>query len=123
MRPLLMMITPSHTMETSGRMCVDRITVCWPASDLMRDRISAICLGSSPIVGSSRMSTSGSLTMAWASPTRWRYPLESFPISRFCTSVTKQRSITSATRACARRGGTPLISATKSRYAATRISV
>jgi hypothetical protein len=45
-----MMITPSQTIETSGRMCVDRITVCWPASDRISERISAICLGSSPMV-------------------------------------------------------------------------
>ena len=31
-----MMTTPLHSIETSGRMCVDRITVCSPASDLMR---------------------------------------------------------------------------------------
>ena len=30
-----MMITPSHTIDTSGRMWVERITVWAPASDLM----------------------------------------------------------------------------------------
>ena len=44
MRPRLMMMTPSHTIVTSGRMCVDRITVCCPASDLISARISVICL-------------------------------------------------------------------------------
>src|SRR5215471_2049175 len=72
MRPRLMMITPSHTIDTSGRMCVDRMTVCWPASERMSARISAICFGSRPMVGSSRISTSGSPRSAWASPTRWR---------------------------------------------------
>ena len=68
--PWLMMTTEEQTIETSGRMCVDRITVWSPASDLIRSRISVICLGSSPMVGSSRMSTAGSLTIACARPTR-----------------------------------------------------
>jgi len=123
MAPLLMMITASHTIETSGRIWVDRITVCWPASDLMSDRISVICLGSRPIVGSSRIRTSGSLTIACARPTRWRYPFESFPISRFWTSATMQRSMTSATRRRRSARDTPFTSATNSRYAATRMSV
>ncbi len=71
-RPRLMMMTPSQTMETSGRIWVERITVCCPASERISARISAICLGSRPIVGSSRMSTSGSPSSAWANPTRWR---------------------------------------------------
>ena len=70
--PLLMMTTPPQTIETSGRMCVERITVCRPAKDLMSARISVICFGSSPMVGSSRISTSGSLMIACARPTRWR---------------------------------------------------
>src|SRR5215510_1166549 len=113
--PLLMMMTPLHTIETSGRMCVDKITVCCPARDLMRDRISVICLGSSPIVGSSRTRTSGSLTSACARPTRCRYPFESVPISRFWTSATMQRSITSATRRRRSDRDTPFTSATNSR--------
>src|SRR6266853_413197 len=72
MRPWLMMTMPSHTIDTSGRMCVERITVCWPASERISARISAICRGSSPMVGSSRISTSGSPSRAWASPTRCR---------------------------------------------------
>src|SRR6266436_2782259 len=72
MRPWLMMMMPSHTIDTSGRMCVERITVCWPASERISARISAICRGSSPMVGSSRISTSGSPSRAWARPTRCR---------------------------------------------------
>src|SRR6266542_1697433 len=63
-RPRLMMMTPSQTMETSGRMWVERITVCWPASERISARISAICFGSRPIVGSSRIRTSGSPSSA-----------------------------------------------------------
>src|SRR5947209_8697286 len=70
--PWLMITTPLHTMETSGRMCVERITVCRPASDLMSERISVICFGSRPRVGSSRIRTSGSPMIAVASPTRCR---------------------------------------------------
>src|SRR6185295_7562145 len=40
--PRLMMITPSHTIETSGRMWVERITVCWPARERISERICAI---------------------------------------------------------------------------------
>ena len=68
MRPRLMMMMPSHTIETSGRMCVERITVCCPPSERMSARISAICCGSRPMVGSSRISTSGSPRSAWARP-------------------------------------------------------
>src|SRR5215468_8688652 len=70
--PLLMMITCSQVCSTSGRMCVLRMMVCSPARSLIKSRVSLICLGSSPAVGSSRMRTSGLWMMAWASPTRWR---------------------------------------------------
>src|SRR5438874_8330049 len=72
MRPLLMMTTRSHVCDTSGRMCVLRIIVCVPASSLMSCRVSMICFGSSPAVGSSRISTSGLCRIDCARPTRWR---------------------------------------------------
>src|SRR5205085_8626908 len=56
-RPSLMMTTLSQTCATSGRICVESTTVRLPPSVLMRLRISMICRGSSPIVGSSRTST------------------------------------------------------------------
>ena len=68
--PLLMMTTRSQVCETSGRMCVLRMIVCEPASPLMRSRVSMICFGSRPAVGSSRIRTSGLCRIAWASPTR-----------------------------------------------------
>ena len=61
-----------QTMETSGRMCVESTTVWSPPRPRISSRVSMICLGSSPAVGSSRMRTSGLLRMAWARPTRWR---------------------------------------------------
>src|SRR6266481_167224 len=119
MRPRLMMMMLSQTIETSGRMCVERMTVCWPPSDLMSARISAIWRGSRPMVGSSRISTSGSPRRAWATPTRCRYPFESLPMRRCSMSEMEQRSITSATLERRSPRETPLASATKSRYAAT----
>ncbi len=69
-RPLLMMTTRWQVWLTSGRMCVLRMMVWSPASSLMSCRVSMICFGSSPAVGSSRISTSGLCRIACASPTR-----------------------------------------------------
>ena len=45
----------SHTASTSGRMCVDSITVWSPPRSRISLRVSRICVGSSPTVGSSRI--------------------------------------------------------------------
>src|SRR5206468_12208021 len=45
---------------TSGRMCVDRMTVFSRPISLISERISTIWLGSRPLVGSSRIKMSGS---------------------------------------------------------------
>ena len=71
-RPLLMMTTRWQVCETSGRMCVLRTIVCEPPRSRMSWRVSMICFGSRPAVGSSRISTSGLWMMACASPTRCR---------------------------------------------------
>jgi len=52
---LLMMMTRSQVCSTSGRMWVLRMMVWSPARLLMRSRVSLICLGSRPAVGSSRI--------------------------------------------------------------------
>ena len=70
--PWLMMMTRSQECSTSLRMWVLRMMVCSPARALISSRISMICLGSRPLVGSSRISTSGLWMMAWAMPTRCR---------------------------------------------------
>ena len=70
MRPRLMMSTRSHTAAISGRMCELRMTVCSRPRLRMSDRVSMICWGSRPMVGSSRISTGGFATMACATPTR-----------------------------------------------------
>ena len=54
-----MICTRSQTASTSGRMCVERITLCAPPSSRISARISRIWFGSRPTVGSSRMTTSG----------------------------------------------------------------
>src|SRR5262245_49736517 len=61
----------------------------------MSARTSATCSGSSPAVGSSRMSTRGEAVSAWAMPTRWRKPFDSVPISRCATSSRLQLAIAS----------------------------
>ena len=70
--PLLMMTTRWQVCETSGRMCVLRMIVWSPASSLISSRVSMICFGSRPAVGSSRISTSGLWMSACARPTRCR---------------------------------------------------
>src|SRR6266446_6511227 len=121
--PCEMISTRWQVATTSGRMWVERMMVCLPASDLISSRTSMIWAGSSPTVGSSRISTSGSLSSAWASPTRCRCPLERLPITR---RTNLSQLVLTATRStslsrCLR--GTPLISATKRRYARTVMSV
>src|SRR6266481_739149 len=121
--PCEMIRTRWQVATTSGRMWVERMMVCLPASDLISSRTSMIWAGSRPIVGSSRISTSGSLSSAWASPTRCRCPLERLPITR---RTNLSQLVLTATRStslsrCLR--GTPLISATKRRYARTVMSV
>ena len=70
--PLLMMTTRSQLCSTSDRMWVLRMMVCSPARLWIRSRVSMICLGSRPAVGSSRIRTSGLWMMACARPTRCR---------------------------------------------------
>src|SRR5262249_27255295 len=69
-RPRLIRITRSATASTSCRMCVERRIVRFAAISRMVRRTSRIWLGSSPLVGSSMISTSGSCSSTWAIPTR-----------------------------------------------------
>ena len=68
--PLLMMTTRWQVCATSGRMWVLSTMVCVPASSRISCRVSMICLGSRPAVGSSSTRTSGLWMMACARPTR-----------------------------------------------------
>src|SRR5712691_10931791 len=72
-------ITPTRSQicSTSGSRWLESSTVRlpWPMS-LMSLRISAMPCGSSPLVGSSRMSSSGSFSSAAATPSRCFMPVE-----------------------------------------------
>ena len=71
------------------------------------------CTGSSPVSGSSRISTSGSLTSAAATFTRWRIPLENCPTGLGPTWVRSTSS--SACRAARSGSATPWVRAANSR--------
>ena len=76
-RPLDRMATLSHTCSTSCRRWLDRRTVCpLLPNSCIRDRTSAMPAGSSPLVGSSRNSTSGSPSSAYAMPSLCFMPME-----------------------------------------------
>ena len=79
-------------------MCVEKSTVLFDAIFLSNARISINWAGSNPVVGSSKMSTSGSGIKAAASPTRCLYPFDKAPIF-LCFSG--PRTVCSMTRSTA----------------------
>ena len=83
--------------STSDTMWVEMSTIRSEANSDRRLRKRTLSPGSSPLVGSSRISTSGSFKRAWAMPTRRFIPPESFVIFFFLTSarekVSRSRSI------------------------------
>ena len=74
-RPARSIATRSQTASTSLRMWDDSSTV-WPRSPASRTQARKTCSisGSSPVVGSSRSSTSARLANAAMSRTFWRLP-------------------------------------------------
>ena len=82
-RPPPMMIIRSATASTSASRCEESSTVP-PRSAKPRSspRIQRMPSGSRPLAGSSRISTSGSPSSAWARPRRWRMPSEYLPTRR-----------------------------------------
>ena len=63
--------------STSSSRCEESITVRpSPTSERIIARISCIPAGSSPFIGSSRISSSGSPSRHAATPRRWRMPIE-----------------------------------------------
>ena len=70
--PWFMIITRSQMAFTSCIMCVDSITALLLPISEIRFLTSTSWLGSSPVVGSSRIRTFGSCISACASPTLWR---------------------------------------------------
>ena len=97
-------------------------TVFSAPSRRMLRRKSRIWFGSSPAVGSSMMSTSGSWRSAWASPTRWRNPRDNFPIGFSITCCRPQSAATSPMRPGSRAGGISRASPKKRRRSAGVIS-
>ena len=78
--PPLMMAWQAAMYSTSGTMWVEISTIrSWANSD-SRLRKRTRSPGSRPPVGSSRISTSGSFSNAWAIPTRRLMPPESLEI-------------------------------------------
>src|SRR5262245_17373811 len=77
MRPREMIATRSQTSSTSERIWVFMKTVL-PSlrRRRIRSRISLRPIGSRPLIGSSRKTTLGSCTRAWARPIRWSIPFE-----------------------------------------------
>ena len=68
------------------------------ASDFIRFLIHSTPSGSSPLTGSSRISTCGSPSSAAAMPSRWPMPREKPPARLRATSVRPTRASTSSTR-------------------------
>ena len=82
MWPSSMIITMSAVRATSSMRCVETMTTRSRPSATMCSRKLARSAGSSPTVGSSRMTTDGSCTKAAARNTRWRCPPDKVPIVR-----------------------------------------
>ena len=116
-------MTLSQTSSISGRMCELIITLILPRSEFIKSRIAKIWCGSSPIVGSSIIITSGFAKMASAIPTRWRKPFDKLPmILRYALRLSWQISITSSTAEATSRRGMPFNFARNFRYSSTRRS-
>src|SRR5437762_3197696 len=96
MRPRSMMIARVQAASTSSRMCVEKMIALFSPISRISVRTSCFWFGSSPSVGSSRMSTSGSWISACARQVRWRKPFESVSIawprtfSRWHSSTTRR---------------------------------
>ena len=75
--PSLSTATRSQSSSISARMWLETKTVLpWSASARSSRRMSRMPGGSRPLDGSSRISSSGSCSMARAMPSRWRMPSE-----------------------------------------------
>ena len=103
-RPARITPTRSLTCSISPIRWLESSTVRPPcASALMNARISAMPAGSSPLVGSSRISSSGSLSSAAATPSRCFIPIEYAAVRSPARAVRSTSARTDSTRA----GATP----------------
>ena len=91
------------------------VTLSRRASSIIRRQKASRATGSTPEVGSSRISSSGRCTIATASDRRWRMPSGSFSGSASSTSESPKRSTISAPRPATSASGT-----WKSRACSTR---
>ena len=100
-RPRRRIVTASQTASTSARRWLDRNTVVRPSAPRFRtsSRTSTMPAGSSPLVGSSRISSSGALSIAAAMASRWRIPSEYALTRSSARSVSPTSSSISSTRA------------------------
>ena len=91
----------------------------------LRDRSIKVCqkasraIGSTPEVGSSRISTAGACTIATASERRWRWPRGNAPGSASMIVVNWNRSATSLTRVAILASGNRNSRACSSRFCRT----
>ena len=77
--PFRKIATLSHKASMSDKICVDIKTVVpLERSSAISSRTSRRPIGSSPLIGSSKKTISGSLINDWAMPTRCNIPLENF---------------------------------------------
>ena len=123
-RPAFMATTWSQTRSTSSSWCDDSTTLIeksrliWP----MRVSISLRCTGSRPSVGSSSSTSFGSEAMAWASFTRWRWPVDIVPRVRRRSSPSPTSHRVSEARLRASLRGRPCTSARCRTKSTARIS-
>ena len=117
-RPRDSTTTSSTVCATSLSRWLDRNTVRpSPASERSRPRSQRIPSGSSPLSGSSKISTPGSPSIAAARLSRCRMPSENRPTARPATSDSPVRASTSSTR---RRGSPVAVVMTRKCWAALR---
>jgi hypothetical protein len=117
-RPSWMIPTRVASRSTSPRMWLDMKTVTSRSRAIARNpsRTSTTPAGSSPFAGSSRMSSSGSWSIARASPSRCKLPSESVRARRFAYGPSARRSIT---RSVAPASPTPYSRRDTSRFSRT----
>ena len=80
---------------------------CSVASRLMSASMSVRCIGSRPSVGSSKITSSGWCATAWASFTRWRWPVDMVPMGRKRSSPRPTSQSVSLARCVAATFGSP----------------
>ena len=101
--------------------CVEMKIVTWScrASAIRRRQKLSRATGSTPEVGSSRISSSGLCTMATASDRRWRTPMGRFSGSASRTASRLKRAAISSTRAGISASGTWNNRACSTRFCST----